>query len=112
MSYPTITVASIRALQELLSNVPPATSSSCSSLTVSGFWISSLMVVVVFYLIWLVLVLIGLEFSERRILRRQHIVVCAEEASGHVFEFRIREMCCVIRKILRQHDIHEVVCLS
>jgi hypothetical protein len=29
-------------LQELLSNVPPATSSSCSSLTVSGFWISSL----------------------------------------------------------------------
>ena len=50
MSYPTMTVASIRALQELLSNVPPATSSSCSSLTVSGFWISSLMVVVVFYL--------------------------------------------------------------
>jgi hypothetical protein len=43
MSYPTMTVASIRALQELLSNVPPATSSSCSSLTVSGFWISSLM---------------------------------------------------------------------
>ena len=42
MSYPTMTVASIRALQELLSNVPPATSSSCSSLTVSGFWISSL----------------------------------------------------------------------
>jgi hypothetical protein len=42
MSYPTMTVASIRALQELLSNVPPATSSSCSSLTASGFWISSL----------------------------------------------------------------------
>src|SRR5260370_703996 len=41
-SYPTMTVASIRALHELLSNVPPATSSSCSSLTVSGFWISSL----------------------------------------------------------------------
>jgi hypothetical protein len=37
-----MTVASIRALHELLSNVPPATSSSCSSLTASGFWISSL----------------------------------------------------------------------
>ena len=42
MSYPTMTVASIRALQELLSNVPPATSSSCSSLTVSKFLVSSL----------------------------------------------------------------------
>jgi hypothetical protein len=44
MSYPTMTVASIRALQELLSNVPPATSSSCSSLIDSGLLISSLMV--------------------------------------------------------------------
>jgi hypothetical protein len=42
MSYPTMTVASIAAPQLLLSNTPPATSSSCSSLTVSGFWISSL----------------------------------------------------------------------
>ncbi len=63
MSYPTMTVASIRALQELLSNVPPATSSSCSSLTVSGFWISSLIgsgFLLVFYLAGLGLGYIGL----------------------------------------------------
>ena len=91
-SYPTMTVASIRALQELLSNVPPATSSSCSSLTVSGFWISSLIL-----WIWLVGLVwfgwlgwtIGL-ISERRILGREHIAVCAEEAPRHVFEFCIR----------------------
>jgi hypothetical protein len=110
MSYPTITVASIRALQELLSNVPPATSSSCSSLTVSGFWISSLMVVVFYFFGWCWCYRTGA--SERRILWRQHIVVCGQESSRHVFEFRIREMCCVIGEILRQHDIHEVVCLS
>ena len=63
MSYPTMTVASIRALQELLSNVPPATSSSCSSLTVSGFWISSLIgsgFLLVFYLAGFGLGYIGL----------------------------------------------------
>jgi hypothetical protein len=114
MSYPTMTVASIRALQELLSNVPPATSSSCSSLTVSGFWISSFMAVV-FYLadlLWCCFCWCRTGISERWILSREHIAVGAEEAARHVFEFRIREMCCVIRKILRQHDIHEVVCLS
>jgi hypothetical protein len=72
MSYPTMTVASIAAPQLLLSNTPPATSSSCSSLIDSGLLVSWLI------LIWFGWVVGFVWFDSRKPFRRPdiHLHVC------------------------------------
>ena len=64
---------------------------------------------------WVWLVVFGfskaqLEYSERRILTRQHIRFCAQEPARYGFKLGVRKIGSVVGEILRQNYVHQIVC--